>query len=70
VVEPQYVFSARLMLGLLVLTLGVAIFTTPLTAVLYGRMRLVELNLVTLATEATRGGLLVALLFYAGPRAH
>jgi len=70
VVEPQYVFSARLMLGLLVLTLCVAIFTTPLAAGLYVRMRFVELNLITLATEATRGGLLVALLFYAGPRAH
>ncbi|MEM6374673.1 MAG: hypothetical protein AAF686_00445 [Pseudomonadota bacterium] len=70
VVEPQYVFSARLMLGLLVLTLCVAIFTTPLAAGLYVHMRFVELNLITLATEASRGGLLVALLVYAGPRAH
>lgn len=70
VVDPQYIFSARLMLGLLIFTLCVAIFTTPLCAGLYVRMRFVELNLITLGTEATRGGLLVALLFYAGPRAH
>lgn len=70
VVDPEYLFSARLMLGLLVLTLCVAIFTTPLTAGLYVKMRFVELNLITLATEATRGGLLVALLYFAGPRAH
>lgn len=69
VVAPEYMGQARIMLALLILTLCMSIVTTPLCAGLYVRLRFVELNLIELATEVTRAGILLALLLGLGPKA-
>lgn len=61
-VAPEYVREARIMFTLLVLALALGIFTTPLCAGLYVKMRFVVLNLVNLGTEGLRVVLLFTLL--------
>jgi len=68
-VEPQYIDDARVMFSLLVFTLCVSIFTTPLCAGLYVRMRFVELNLVGLGAEVFKVITLMTLLIGIGPKA-
>jgi O-antigen/teichoic acid export membrane protein len=67
-IEPQYLFEARLMLLLLVATLCVNVMAAPFSEGLYARQRFVTLNLVALACEGLRIGLLLVLLFGVGTK--
>lgn len=68
-VAPDYVDDARIMFALLIVTLALGIFTTPICAGLYVKIRFVTLNLINLGTEVLRVGLLFSLLLGIAPQA-
>lgn len=67
-VEPIYEMDARLMLSMLIFNLVAAVVSTPFSVGLYARQKFVALNILDLATEALRVGLMVVFLFAISPK--
>jgi O-antigen/teichoic acid export membrane protein len=63
VVKAIYVPQARIMLGLLVLTLCLNVLGAPFSEGAYARQRFVVLNVIELSSELVRIGILLFLLF-------
>jgi O-antigen/teichoic acid export membrane protein len=68
-VDPAFRSDAQIMLVLLTGMLALTVATTPFRVGLVVRMRFVEQNLIVLATECLRIGILLSLLFGVSTRA-